>query len=227
MTVPTIALKIILASVARSKWPEMRTKDCASTRQPMNDEATTILSKFSGFGKPGIAKEAMTSINSSNTQMKFLSKKRITLVLFTTVPFEFVCIFILPFVFNTDLIVYQLPSYSPGYNPIEYLWKKIKTKATHNRYFAEFVKVVQSVEDALNVLATQADGILRLMGVYSKHKADPLSAWPFLNHFLNLYSREGCSKRSFILLRNLADWTPSITRWSTDSERIIRGRIAI
>jgi len=72
------------------------------------------------------------------------------------------------------LIVYQLPSYSPDYNPIEYLWKKVKTKATHNRYFAEFVKLVNSVEEALHVLATQSDEILRLMGVYTKHLAEPL-----------------------------------------------------
>jgi len=75
-----------------------------------------------------------------------------------------------------QLIVYQLPSYSPDYNPIEYLWKKVKTKATHNRYFDEFVKLTKSVEDALKVLATQADEILRLMGVYTKHMAEPLSA---------------------------------------------------
>lgn len=58
-------------------------------------------------------------------------------------------------------------------NPIEYLWKKVKTKATHNRYFAEFVKLIQSVEEALKVLATQADEILRLMGVYTKNLAAP------------------------------------------------------
>jgi transposase len=69
------------------------------------------------------------------------------------------------------LIVYQLPSYSPDYNPIEYLWKKVKTQATHNRYFAEFVKLVASVEKALDVLSTQANEILRLMGVYTKHLA--------------------------------------------------------
>jgi transposase len=69
------------------------------------------------------------------------------------------------------LIVYQLPSYSPDYNPIEYLWKKVKTKATHNRYFAEFVKLVQSVEDALAILATQTDEIKRLMGIYTKELA--------------------------------------------------------
>jgi len=69
------------------------------------------------------------------------------------------------------LIVYQLPSYSPDYNPIEYLWKKVKTNATHNRYFEEFAKLVQSVEDALAVLANQTDEIKRLMGVYIKHLA--------------------------------------------------------
>jgi transposase len=73
------------------------------------------------------------------------------------------------------LVVYQLPSYSPDYNPIEYLWKKVKTHATHNRYFAEFVKLIQSVEAALQVLVDQSDEILRLMGVYAKHMTDPLS----------------------------------------------------
>ncbi len=74
------------------------------------------------------------------------------------------------------LIVYQLPSYSPDYNPIEYLWKKVKTKATHNRYFEEFVKLVHSVEEAMATLATQKDEILRLMGVYTKHMANALPA---------------------------------------------------
>jgi len=73
------------------------------------------------------------------------------------------------------LIVYQLPSYSPDYNPIEYLWKKVKTNATHNRYFAEFVKLVKSVEEALKLLATQTTEILRLMGIYTKHMAEPLA----------------------------------------------------
>jgi len=69
------------------------------------------------------------------------------------------------------LIVYQLPSYSPDYNPIEYLWKKVKTRATHNRYFEDFAKLVQSVEEALAVLAAQADEIKRLMGIYTQHMA--------------------------------------------------------
>jgi hypothetical protein len=67
------------------------------------------------------------------------------------------------------LLIFNLPSYSPDYNPIEYLWKKVKTKTTHNRYFAEFVKLVDSVEKALQILAT-------LMGVYTKLRADPVTA---------------------------------------------------
>jgi transposase len=74
------------------------------------------------------------------------------------------------------LTVYQLPSYSPDYNPIEYLWKKVKTHATHNRYFAEFVLLVKSVKKALKVLATQSTEILRLMGIYTKYMADPATA---------------------------------------------------
>lgn len=72
--------------------------------------------------------------------------------------------------------VYQLPSYSPDYNPIEYLWKKVKTQATHNRYFAEFVLLVRSVDQALKVLAAQSAEILRLMGIYTRHLADPSAA---------------------------------------------------
>lgn len=77
--------------------------------------------------------------------------------------------------YKDRLTVYQLPSYSPDYNPIEYLWKKVKTAATHNRYFAEFVNLVASVDQALTVLASHTDHILRLMGVYTKHLAGSLS----------------------------------------------------
>ena len=66
------------------------------------------------------------------------------------------------------LIVYQLPSYSPDYNPIEYVWKKAKGKATHNRYFDEFAKLINSVEKALAILATETEAIQRLMGIYTQ-----------------------------------------------------------
>ncbi len=69
------------------------------------------------------------------------------------------------------LKVFQLPSYSPDYNPIEYLWKKVKIAATHNRYFEDFAKLTASVDKALVTLASQANEILNLMGVYTKHLA--------------------------------------------------------
>ena len=47
------------------------------------------------------------------------------------------------------LTVFQLPSYSPDYNPIEYLWRKTKKRATHNKYFETFEKLIASVEKAL------------------------------------------------------------------------------
>lgn len=64
------------------------------------------------------------------------------------------------------LIVYQLPSYSPDYNPIERLWKQIKVRATHNRYFAEFASLKQTVDEALRAFAQETECIKNLMGCY-------------------------------------------------------------
>jgi transposase len=75
-----------------------------------------------------------------------------------------------------QLTVYQLPSYSPDYNPIEYLWKKVKTKATHNRYFAQFSKLVSSVEAVLSSFDEQPQEILHLMGFYTVSRSNPSGA---------------------------------------------------
>ena len=47
------------------------------------------------------------------------------------------------------LTVYQLPSYSPDYNPIEKLWKKVKEKGTHLHYFPTFDALKDTVDQAL------------------------------------------------------------------------------
>ena len=47
------------------------------------------------------------------------------------------------------LTVYDLPSYSPDYNPIEKLWKKIKEKEIHMHYFPTFDSLKNKVEEAL------------------------------------------------------------------------------
>ena len=71
------------------------------------------------------------------------------------------------------LTVYQLPSYSPDYNPIEYLWKKTKKLATHNHYFAEFMQMVESVEQALAKFAQRAADVLTLFGFYCDESGMP------------------------------------------------------
>ena len=51
---------------------------------------------------------------------------------------------------HTDrLTLYQLPSYSPDYNPIEKLWKKIKQQETHLHYFPTFGALTEKIEQAL------------------------------------------------------------------------------
>jgi len=63
---------------------------------------------------------------------------------------------------------HPLPSYSPDYNPIEYLWRKTKKRATHNKYFKEFAAVVVSVDKALAYFAAHPEMILDLFGLYCK-----------------------------------------------------------
>ena len=64
------------------------------------------------------------------------------------------------------LTVTQLPSYSPDYNPIEYLWRATKREATHNHYFPEFADLVASVDDTLATLASRPDYVRSLFTFY-------------------------------------------------------------
>lgn len=64
------------------------------------------------------------------------------------------------------LTQHPLPSYSPAYNPIEYLWKKTKQRATHNHYFQEFAALTVSVDKALAYFATHPEEVLGLFGRY-------------------------------------------------------------
>ena len=60
----------------------------------------------------------------------------------------------------------SLPSYSPDDNPIEYLGKKTKQRATHNKYFKEFAELTVSVEKALAYFAMHSETVLGLFGRY-------------------------------------------------------------
>jgi transposase len=64
------------------------------------------------------------------------------------------------------LQVTHLPSYSPDYNPIEFLWRTTKRSATHNRYFPAFAELIASVEDALAALSRQPERVKALFGLY-------------------------------------------------------------
>jgi transposase len=68
---------------------------------------------------------------------------------------------------HTDrLIKYQLPSYSPDFNPIEHLWRNVKKEATHLKYFPTFEALTDKVEHTLHKVAELPDRILALMGRY-------------------------------------------------------------
>jgi len=64
------------------------------------------------------------------------------------------------------LTVYQLPAYSPEFNPIEYLWRNIKKQATHLRYFPTFADLMNKVDQKLRYFANTPKSILKLMGKY-------------------------------------------------------------
>ena len=60
------------------------------------------------------------------------------------------------------LQVAQLPTYSPDYNPIEKLWKKIKQQETHLHYFPTFEALTEKVEQALLTFTNAPEEILAL-----------------------------------------------------------------
>ena len=60
----------------------------------------------------------------------------------------------------------QLPTYSPDFNPIEYLWKKVKKAATHLKHFPEFTLLQEAVDKALVHFAQTPHEITVLMARY-------------------------------------------------------------
>jgi transposase len=75
------------------------------------------------------------------------------------------------------LTVYQLPSYSPDYNPIEHLWRNVKRDKTHNRYFPTFESLILAVEDGLSDFQAHPAAVKQVMGPYLEEQAAcPLAA---------------------------------------------------
>ena len=87
------------------------------------------------------------------------------------------------------LTIEQLPAYSPDFNPIEHLWKKVKKEATHLKHFPEFTDLQQEVDRALLHFAQTPSEITVLMARY----CEKLGKWTkrhrsFTKHFLKVYS---------------------------------------
>lgn len=68
--------------------------------------------------------------------------------------------------YKQRLTVYQLPSYSPDFNPIEKLWKEIKKDGVHLHYFPTFNDLVVKVEEVLLKFGNSCRKVLSLFGFY-------------------------------------------------------------
>jgi transposase len=63
------------------------------------------------------------------------------------------------------LTVFPLPSYSPDFNPIERVWKKVKGRV-HNRYFGAFDDLKKVVNKALDYMRQHPQEVLSVMKAY-------------------------------------------------------------
>nr|MBP7845795.1 IS630 family transposase [Pseudomonadota bacterium] len=68
------------------------------------------------------------------------------------------------------ITVFNLPSYSPDFNPIEIMWKKVKSAGVHLKYFATFEDLILSVTDTLCYFEDVASEVLAVFGFYTNAK---------------------------------------------------------
>jgi transposase len=67
--------------------------------------------------------------------------------------------------------VFNLPAYSPDFNPIEGLWKRIKDNFTHLVFFPDFDSLVTTVDLALADFANSNNELLLLFAFYDNKLA--------------------------------------------------------
>jgi hypothetical protein len=66
------------------------------------------------------------------------------------------------------ITAFRLPAFSPDFNPIEKLWKKVKAIATHMVYCADFDDLVIRVESAMDYFSKNPEEILKNFGKFKK-----------------------------------------------------------
>jgi len=79
------------------------------------------------------------------------------------------------------LFCYQLPSYSPDYNPIEKLWEKTKADKTHCRYFPEFSDLKASAMEAFEDYMRNVWKVLAVMNALREKAFKILETCPAYN----------------------------------------------
>jgi transposase len=70
---------------------------------------------------------------------------------------------------NQDRIeLERLPAYSPKFNPIEKVWKKMKNKSFHNRYFKNEKMLIKTLRNCLKYYQENVDQVLSVMKKWRK-----------------------------------------------------------
>jgi transposase len=67
---------------------------------------------------------------------------------------------------RSRLTLHFLPTYSPDYNPIEGLWKKVKKETTHNVYFESIESLSDALINGLKRFREQLWEVKALFGLY-------------------------------------------------------------
>jgi transposase len=68
------------------------------------------------------------------------------------------------------MTVYNLPVYTPDFNPIEIMWKKGKLTGVHLKYFPTFEDLTLSVTETLCYFEDVSSEVLAVFGFYTKLK---------------------------------------------------------
>ena len=65
---------------------------------------------------------------------------------------------------------YRLPPYSPDFNPIEKLWRRVKSGETHLQYFPTFEALTQRVNEALLKFVNIGQEIMSIFGFLERRE---------------------------------------------------------